>query len=404
MPKAKIIIVEDEAIIAMDIKNTLESLGYIVLAIASDGTEAIRRVGELLPDLVLMDIYLKNGIDGVEAATSIKQHYNIPIVYLTAYSDEETMQRAKVTEPYGYLLKPFEKRELQIVIAMALYKHKTDEALRISHDQLERQVKERTHDLEATAVENSRLYLEAQEAIRLRDEFLSIASHELRTPLTSLYLRLQTLRRKAEAWKRANSGFSLDELLETIDAAVRHTRRLADLVDELLDITRVRLGRLELHVEELDLIGLIKEIIIRMNPALTQSGSKLLFESNEQLIGNWDRSRIEQVLVNLISNGIKYGKGNPIEMSAQRLGMNIVIQIADHGIGIPEKEQKRIFERFERAVGSSNISGLGLGLYISRQIIEAHGGFIRLESELGKGSTFTIELPPTSSSVIENSN
>jgi CheY-like chemotaxis protein len=123
MTEAKILVVEDENIVALEIKKRLQKLGYIVPSVASTGEDAISKVEGILPDLVLMDIMLKGEIDGIDAAGEIRKRFNIPVVYLTAYSDEETLQRAKLTEPYGYILKPFEENDLRTTIEIALYKH-----------------------------------------------------------------------------------------------------------------------------------------------------------------------------------------------------------------------------------------------------------------------------------------
>ena len=136
MAKAQIMVVEDEAIVAEDIQTRLTSLRYAVSAVVSSGDEAIAKAGETRPDLVLMNIRLKEDMDGIEAAEEIRARFDIPVVYLTAYADEDTLQRAKITEPFGYIIKPFQERELHIAIEMALYKHKAEEALRKAHDEL----------------------------------------------------------------------------------------------------------------------------------------------------------------------------------------------------------------------------------------------------------------------------
>lgn len=699
MSQRRILVVEDETIIGMDIQSTLESMGYSVPAIASTGPEAVQLAGDLRPDLVLMDINLKDGTDGVEAAKEIKLRFDLPVVFLTAYSDEETLQRIRVTEPYGYLLKPFEKRELQIVIEIALYKHKTDSALREKTEQVQRSSEE-IHDLynnapcgyhclnaegvfiqindtelrwlgysrneilgkkkffdlltpesqeifhetfprfkqqgyvrdlefqmkrkngtvlpvllSATAVfdangaffrsrsaileiterkraeeerarrieletarkaaeasakrysflaqagktlvssldfggvleklpnlivsevadwctvdllkedgaihriavahrdpdkkefakrlseryppppmdaaygvakvirtgnpelhsviptalleaaardqehleilrslklrslmilplcvrqkpigamsfvtaedsgrtytsedlafaqelaarasialENATLFAEAQEAIRLRDEFLSIASHELKTPLTSLSLQLQLVRRRAERAKQVTSQdksatqpiITIDDLLRAILNGEKQSKRLAELLEQLLDTTRIRLGRLELRTEAVDLVELVREVLTRFESELSQSGVQVSLEAPQSMVGVWDRSRLDQVVNNLVSNALKYGEKRPIEITVSKTDACAALRVRDHGMGIQEREQKRIFERFERAISSNRISGLGLGLYISRQIVEAHGGNIEVQSSPGKGSTFTITLP-----------
>ncbi|REG20530.1 NO-binding membrane sensor protein with MHYT domain [Archangium gephyra] len=242
-----------------------------------------------------------------------------------------------------------------------------------------------------SAVENARLFHEAQEAIRVRDEFLSIASHELNTPLTPLMMNLQRLHRTV-----ANGGgeqeLKGEQLVRVVDVAQRQTRRLARLVNELLDISRIRLGRLELHREELELGGVVRGVVERLREEGLWSGSPPTLHVEGMVEGLWDRIRLEQVVGNLLANAARYGQGNPVDVTVRAQGSEAWLVVRDRGIGIAPEALKRIFERFERAA-SRNFGGLGLGLYIVRQIVEAHGGTIAVESELGVGSTFSVKLP-----------
>ncbi|HYX89976.1 MAG TPA: MHYT domain-containing protein [Myxococcaceae bacterium] len=242
----------------------------------------------------------------------------------------------------------------------------------------------------ANALENARLYREAQEAIRVRDEFLTIASHELNTPLTPLLLHLQTLKSTAAA---SPEGLVPAELVvPKVELAERQQKRLARLVSELLDISRIRVGRLQLHREEFDLAASAREVLARHHPEIERTGSQVSLSAPRPVIGSWDRFRIEQVIGNLLTNAARYGEGEPIDVEVYRDDRTARIAVRDRGIGISPDQQARIFERFERAA-SLNFGGLGLGLYIVRQIVEAHGGNIRVKSSLGRGSTFIVELP-----------
>lgn len=249
------------------------------------------------------------------------------------------------------------------------------------------------------SIDNARLYNELQNALRLRDEFLSIASHELKTPLTSLILQLQILQRGAkklfsplgevEDKKTAGRKSAADLLF----SALKQSQFLAHLIDELLDLTRIRLGRLELNKELMNLTEITKEVANRFQIEYAAKGSEIVVSSNGEITGLWDRYRVEQVISNLISNAIKYGERKPIEVVLDAYDHTAKISILDHGMGIPIELQSKIFERFERAASTEKIGGLGLGLYISRQIVEAHRGRIAVESKVGAGSRFTVELP-----------
>jgi PAS domain S-box-containing protein len=243
----------------------------------------------------------------------------------------------------------------------------------------------------ALAVDNARLYREAQEAIRARDEFLSIASHELRTPCTSLQLGVQSMLRFAHQGSMERAPAHLVQ--SVLETAERQSKRLSSLVDKLLDVSRITAGKLQLDLEPVDLTALCREVAAAFQADLAASGSTLAVDLQAGLVGNWDRARVSQVLTNLVSNAIKYGDGKPIRLRAWREGEQALVEIEDHGIGVPPERRAQIFERFERAVSAKHYGGLGLGLYIVRQITGALGGDIQLVSETGKGSTFTVRLP-----------
>ncbi len=235
----------------------------------------------------------------------------------------------------------------------------------------------------ALAVDNARLFKDAQEAIALRDDFLSIASHELNTPLTSLTLQLDNLRRKEKLE---------DSARRKLDTAERQVARLTKLVSQLLDVSRITRGRLRLEPEDMDLAPLVGEVIARVNDEAVRVGSVVTLSASPTP-GTWDRSRMEQVVVNLVGNAVKYGEGKPVKVSVSSEASVARLVVKDHGIGIAPEHQARIFQRFERAVSSRYYGGFGLGLWIVRQIVETSGGTIRVESVPGEGSTFTVELP-----------
>jgi PAS domain S-box-containing protein len=240
----------------------------------------------------------------------------------------------------------------------------------------------------AFAIENARLYNEAQAAVRARDEFLSIASHELRTPLTPLEIGLQRLLRP-----RDGDGWPAERVRPALERCERQVRRLEVLIDNLLDVSRISSGRLTLQPEDVDLAEVVRDVATRFADQISASGSKLDLVVSGPVIGHWDRSRLEQVITNLLTNAIKYGRGRPIEASCEGTPTHGRVSIRDHGIGIDPDQISRIFGRFERAVSARSYGGLGLGLYIARQIVDAHGGQIEVESRPDEGSLFTIELP-----------
>jgi predicted ATPase/signal transduction histidine kinase len=255
----------------------------------------------------------------------------------------------------------------------------------------------------ATAIDHARLYAASETAVRLRSEFLSVASHELKTPLTSLVLGLQHLQRVARHPERAApepsgvsgvsklSGVTIDRLLEV---TLRQGARLGALVDDLLDVSQLESqARLPLHLQEVDLSVLVRQVLERFEGDLRQTGSRVSLAAGLRVVGRWDRPRIDRVVTNLLSNAIKFGAGRPIEVIVERRGDTARLVVRDHGMGIEPEEIDRIFGRFERAVSARNYGGLGLGLYICRRLVEEHGGSIRCESRPDAGATFVVDLP-----------
>lgn len=624
----KILVVEDESIVALDIERGLKRIGYDIAGVADNGCDAIRLVTEKSPQLVLMDIQLKGDIDGIETAQKIHSQFNIPVIFLTAYADEPTLQRAKLTEPFGYLLKPFEETELRTAIEVALHKHSSVEihreraatALKLSEetfrifvesvqdygifmmdplgmvmswnigshrikgyeahevigkhfsifyseedianrrpekelaiaekegryeeeswrvrkdgtrfwtrvtitairdkegallafgkvtrdltlkkkaeDDLRESEERKSATLEAALdcvvtldsqgkilevnqaaektfgwkreqvigremaniiipeklreahraglkhflatgigpalrqrIELSALRSDGSEfpielsildlnvngkvlftgflrdittqkkaeeilknSIKARDEFLTIASHELKTPLTALKLQLQLSqmqlkKRTKTTGKKRTRPVTLER---SLSLSIKQVDSLTGLVEELLDVGMIQTGRLSLHLGEMKLSDLVREVVSLFSPKLAMIKCSPETELEDGIVGNWDAHRIEQVLVNLIGNIIKYAPGSRVKISTKRENDKVVLMVEDDGPGIPEEKQKQIFERFERATSANYVSGLGLGLFVVKHIVESHHGTVQLHSSLGRGSRFTISLP-----------
>ncbi len=244
----------------------------------------------------------------------------------------------------------------------------------------------------AISLDNATLYDDAQRAITIRDEFLSIASHELKTPLTSIQLQTQVMKRRlAQGDSSALSPTALVRLIEQTD---RQTARLVRVVDDILDVSRINSGRFTLYLERHDLSALVRETVERCDLMVSQAGSKVTVEAPVPVMCQVDKFRMEQVVSNLLTNAARYGEGKPIEVTV-RPGPEGSAEVAvrDRGPGIAREAQTRIFERFERATAMSGSTGLGLGLYIAREIAQGHGGTIRVDSEPGRGATFSVRIP-----------
>ena len=248
----------------------------------------------------------------------------------------------------------------------------------------------------AIAIDNAKLFeetraatREAQEAVRRRDEFLSIASHELKTPLTSLELTLSALVRGAETGKLVSSPEILPNRLA---AARRQLHRLTKLIEELLDVSRLASGRLGFEPAPMDLAQLARDVVARFEDDTARTTCPLAVDASVPVVGVWDRDRLDQVVTNLVANAVKYGAGTPVTVRVKAANDEAVLEVIDGGPGIAVEDRARIFERFERAA-TRNEGGFGLGLWIVKEIVEGHGGKVRVDCGSGVGSRFIVTLP-----------
>ncbi|RZA09420.1 MAG: PAS domain-containing sensor histidine kinase [Proteobacteria bacterium] len=244
----------------------------------------------------------------------------------------------------------------------------------------------------AAEKEANAVHRELEAALQGRDEFLSIAAHELRTPLTSLKLRAQTMKRQLE--KEGAGPLSAEKFKQLLGQIDKQASRLSRLVEDMIDFARIRNGELVLEPKEMDLGQITRQTVESMRPQFEAAHCQLLFLAGEEESPvKVDALRIDQVLKNFLTNALRYGQGRPVLVEvAPQEGMAIV-RVTDQGIGVAPENQRRIFSRFQRAISANEVSGLGLGLFISQEIVEAHGGEIRLKSQLSHGSTFEMCLP-----------
>jgi len=362
MPNAKLLIAEDEEIVAFDIESTLKGLGYEVPAIVAFGEEAIASAAKIQPDLVLMDIMLKGSMDGIEAAKEIRSHFNIPVVYLTAYADTSTLQRAKLTEPFGYLSKPFEEKQLQTTIEIALCRHQAEERIR-------------------QALEKEK------EISELKSRFLAIASHEFRTPLATISSSIELLQRYFRDYMDERKTKHFQQIKTSVE-------QMTGLLDDVLTFGRADAGKLEFKPAPVNLLKFCSRLVeeLQINAGIQYT---IIFTSQGQCANAcMDENLLRQILTNLISNGIKYSpEGGTVFFELYCQDQVVTFRIGDQGIGIPLENQKQLFEPFYRATNVGKIKGTGLGLSIVKKCVDLHGGQIVVDSEVGFGTRFTVTLP-----------
>ena len=241
-------------------------------------------------------------------------------------------------------------------------------------------------ELKRVEAERNRLYEEARDAVKARDAFLSVAGHEIRTPLSALNLIVYQLARQVRAAGN-------EKAVDLAGRCEKQVARLIRLADELLDVSRISAARLHLNPEEMDLAQLARDVVDRFDESARRADCALELRALTPVAGFWDRLRLDQVLSNLLTNALKFGAGEPVVVEVSAQGADALLTVADRGIGIHDADQRRIFERFQRAVTAETYPGMGLGLWITREIVEAHGGRIVVESRPGAGATFRVSLP-----------
>ncbi|MES1164337.1 MAG: GAF domain-containing sensor histidine kinase [Verrucomicrobiota bacterium] len=247
------------------------------------------------------------------------------------------------------------------------------------------------------AIENARLYDDARSAVKLRDEFLSIASHELKTPLTSLRLKVDGILRMTAA--APDTPIDVPKQSARVHTIDKQLDRLSELVDALLDVSRAAAGRLQLKLEDVDLTTVVTGAAERFKDDLANAGCSLSIVitgptgAKSPIMGRWDRLRLDEVITNFLSNAVKYGAGKPIQIRVSASDATATVEVEDHGIGISATDQERLFKRFARVASPEHYGGFGLGLWIVKVLVEAMGGRVSVRSAVGRGSIFVAELP-----------
>jgi len=375
MLKKKILIVEDESIIAIDIKNCLIGLGYEVVGISSTGEDAITKAIELKPNLILMDIHLDSELDGVETADKIRTLLDIPIIYLTAHADENTFQRAKITEPYGYILKPFEERLLHITVETSLYKHETSKEL-----------------------------MELKE-INLRNEYLvSLGSmiaaigHEINQPLNTISL----LNNGLLYWHQRNQKFDQDEVLNVLKRVSEQVERITKIIQKIRTFVRPPDKR---EMTRVVINDVIKSSLTFFQSQLNSHNVILDLQLSDDLrYISGDPIRLEQMIANMLTNSIyALDKANRPDKSISIITTNdknlrnVRLKIIDNGVGIPNEILDKIFNPF---FSTKDVSiGMGIGLTICKSVVLEHQGKIKAENNNDGGAIFTIDIPTDISSL-----
>jgi signal transduction histidine kinase len=364
---------------------------------ATSGEEALTLMLEHEFALAILDVQMP-GMDGFELAELMRgteRTRNIPIVFVSAAGRE-----------LNYAFKGYEQGAVDF-----LYKPLDPDAVRskvnvfVTLDQQRREMRRQMEALERSRREQEVLLRELnktqeelQHSLRMRDDFMSLVAHELRTPLNTLFLETQM---RSLQLKRGNlPAFNPEQMGNMIKRDERQIKAMIRLIDDMLDVSRMKSGTLSIRPGKVELMGLLERVVNDLSLQAAAAGSTLQLAAHEPVEGVWDEFRIEQVIVNLLTNALRYGGCGQVELSVQKVsdevcGTKVRIDVRDHGKGIAPDFIDRIFEPYERGAKAGEPKGLGLGLYISRQLASSHGGELTVQSVPGQGATFSLLLPCT---------
>lgn len=350
---------------------------------AESGESALSLLVEHDFAVAILDVMMPgmNGFELAELMRSTQKTRHIPIVFVTAAGKEAKFDfHGYESGAVDFLYKPLDIVAVKSKVSVFVELHQQRQELKHRIDELE---KTRT-ELQATEVE-------LQRALQMRDDFMSMVAHELRTPLNTLHLETQVRSMLLE--KNDMQAFGADQLKAMFKRDRRQIESMSRLITDLVDVSRIQNGSLSVHPVELRLSSLLHRVVEDLSQQASAAGCELRLSIGGDAVGLWDEFRLEQIIINLLTNAFRYGSEKPVDVSLEVLEQRATIRVRDHGPGINLDDQQRIFGKFERAATRAVPDGLGMGLYIARQLAEAHGGSLGVESVMGQGATFEVSLP-----------
>ena len=357
---------------------------------AGSGDEALALLLEHDFALALLDVQMPgmNGFELAELMRGTERTRRIPIVFVSAAGRELNHAfRGYEAGAVDFLHKPLDAYAVNSKVAVFVDMYRQRSEMRRQMEALELARREQQALLEKLHAAQEEL----QHAVKMRDDFMSIVAHELRTPLNTLFLESQL--RRMQLGRGNMAAFDAPQLEAMFARDDRQIRNMVRLIEDMLDVSRIRSGTLSVRPVKTELSMLLQRVIDDLAQQAAAVGSTITLHAPQPVDGWWDEFRIEQVVVNLLTNALRYGSGKPVEVSLSPTPGGAHLSVRDHGIGISAEDQQRIFQQFERAGGGRSVDGLGLGLFITQQLVEAHGGSISVHSEPGRGSVFSLDLP-----------
>ncbi|MCH4876391.1 hybrid sensor histidine kinase/response regulator [Pseudomonas sp. TMW22090] len=387
--QAKLLIVDDlpENLLALEALIKREDR-MVYKALSAD--EALSLLLQHEFAMAILDVQMPgmNGFELAELMRGTEKTRNIPIVFVSAAGRELNYAfKGYESGAVDFLHKPLDIHAVKSKVNVFVDLYRQSKAMKQQVEALEQSRREQ----EALLQRLQSTQLELEQAVRMRDDFMSIVAHEVRTPLNGLILETQL--RKMHLARENAAAFTLDKMHAMVDRDERQIKSLIRLIEDMLDVSRIRTGKLSIRPNRFDLSALVRELLQNFAPQIDAAESSVSLEANEPVVGNWDEFRIEQVISNLLTNALRYGAKSPIAVRVYSDNGQARVEVRDQGIGIGEENQKRIFQQFERVTAKHAVAGLGLGLFISEQIVTAHGGTITVESRIGEGALFRVCLP-----------
>ncbi|EJM78828.1 MULTISPECIES: hybrid sensor histidine kinase/response regulator [unclassified Pseudomonas] len=387
--QAKLLIVDDlpENLLALEALIKREDR-IVYKALSAD--EALSLLLQHEFAMAILDVQMPgmNGFELAELMRGTEKTKNIPIVFVSAAGRELNYAfKGYESGAVDFLHKPLDIHAVKSKVNVFVDLFRQSKAMKQQVEALEQSRREQ----EALLKQLQSTQLELEQAVRMRDDFMSIVAHEVRTPLNGLILETQL--RKMHLARDNAAAFTLEKMHAMVDRDERQIKSLIRLIEDMLDVSRIRTGKLSIRPTRFDLSALVRNLLQNFAPQIDAAESSVTLDAEYPVEGNWDEFRIEQVISNLLTNALRYGAKSPITVKVYSESGQARVDVRDQGIGIGEENQKRIFQQFERVSAKHAVAGLGLGLFISEQIVTAHGGTITVESRIGEGALFRVCLP-----------
>ena len=340
--------------------------------------------------MAILDVQMPdmNGFELAELMRGTEKTRNIPIVFVSAGGRELNYAfKGYESGAVDFLYKPLDIHAVKSKVNVFVDLYRQSKAMKQQVEALEQSRREQGTLLAQLQTTQNEL----EQAVRMRDDFMSIVAHELRTPLNGLILETQL--RKMHLARDNTAAFTPEKMHAMVDRDERQIKSLIRLIEDMLDVSRIRTGKLSIRTTRFDLAQLVRNLLQNFAPQVDAAESSMSLVADRPVEGDWDEFRIEQVVSNLLTNALRYGAKGLIEVRVYAEEGQAWVEVRDHGIGISEENQQRIFQQFERVSAKTAVAGLGLGLFISEQIVAAHGGSISVESKINEGSLFRVCLP-----------